>query len=254
VNIYGSRPLAVVTGASRGLGHAIATNLATDHDVLLGGRDRRALTQNAACCGSRAWPVELTDYHALRAGTRNIRSLDVLVHNAAIWSAGAVADTTTQTWREMFDVNLFAIVELTRLLLPALRAAGGHVVLINSTVNPSPPAGQAAYAASKSALRAFGDVLRTEEQVHGVRVTSVQLGRTDTDMQRAVRAAEMGRHEPHHYLRPKDVADIIRVAITAPTTAPIFDLVVRPPTPAVYAEPMARRSEPEPVLRSAAEL
>jgi NADP-dependent 3-hydroxy acid dehydrogenase YdfG len=132
----------------------------------------------------------------------------------------------------MFDVNLFAIVELTRLLLPALRAAAGQVVLINSTVNASSAAGQAAYAASKSALRAFGDALRSEEQVHGVRVTSIQLGRTDTDMQRAVRAAERSRYEPHRYLQPRDVADTIRSIIAAPATAPIFDLLIRPPMPA----------------------
>jgi NADP-dependent 3-hydroxy acid dehydrogenase YdfG len=232
VNLSNTRPLAVVTGASRGLGRAIAADLAIDHDVLLGGRNLQTLSQTASRCGGRAWPVELTDYDALRAATRDIYSLDVLVHNAAIWSAGTIADTATTTWRKIFEVNIFAIVELTRLLIPALRAAGGHVVLINSTVNASAAAGQAAYAASKSALRAFGDALRAEEQANGVRVTSLQLGRTDTDIQRAVRAAEMGRYEPHRYLQPKDVADTIRAVITAPATAPIFDLVVRPPMPA----------------------
>lgn len=232
MNVSDARPLAVVTGASRGLGHAIANELGADHDVLLGGRDQRALTKTAASCGGRPWPVELTDHDALRVATREIRSLDVLVHSAAIWSAGSVADTPMQTWREMFDVNVFAIVDLTQLLLPALRAAAGHVILINSTVNASSATGQAAYAASKSALRAFGDVLRTEEQVHGVRVTSIQLGRTDTDMQRAVRAAERGRYEPHRYLQPSDVADTIRSIIAAPATAPIFDLVIRTPMPA----------------------
>ncbi|MGH3585150.1 MAG: SDR family NAD(P)-dependent oxidoreductase [Pseudonocardia sp.] len=120
---YGNdaRPLAAVTGASRGLGHAIATELASDHDVLLGGRDQGALSSAAAGCGGRVWPVDLTDHDALRAATRDVRRLDVLVHNAAVWAAGSVADTTTEAWRDMFEVNLFGVVELTRLLLPALR-------------------------------------------------------------------------------------------------------------------------------------
>jgi NADP-dependent 3-hydroxy acid dehydrogenase YdfG len=231
-DVLDARPLALVTGASRGLGQAIANELATDHDVLLGGRDQAALSEIAARSGGRAWPVELTDHEALRAATRGIRCVNVLVHNAAVWSAGPVADTAPNMWRELFEVNVFAVVELTRLLLPALRAAHGHVVLINSTVNASRSAGQGAYAASKSALHAFGNVLRSEEQAHGLRVTSIQLGRTDTDLQRAVRATESGPYEPHRYLRPTDVAGIIRAVISVPTTAPIFDLVVRPPMPA----------------------
>ncbi|MHA6631459.1 SDR family oxidoreductase [Pseudonocardia sichuanensis] len=232
MNEVDPRPLAMVTGASRGIGQAIATELSTDHDVLLGGRDHDALSRTAAGCGGRAWPVDLTDHQALHAATRDIHHLDVLVHNAAIWSAGPVADTATNAWREMFEVNVFAVVELTRLLLPALRVAHGHVVLINSTVNAGTSAGQVAYAASKSALHAFGDVLRSEEQKHGLRVTSIRLGRTDTDLQRAVRATETGPYEPHRYLRTADVADVIRAVISTPTTAPIFDLVVRPPMPA----------------------
>jgi NADP-dependent 3-hydroxy acid dehydrogenase YdfG len=221
----------VVTGASRGLGRAIAADLAIDHDVLLGGRNVQTLSQTASRCGGRAWPVELTDNDALRASdqghTQSRRSGTQRRHLVRRSDCGYCDDYVAQ----IFDVNMFAIVELTRLLIPALRAAGGHVVLINSTVNAS-AAGQAAYAASKSALRAFGDALRAEEQAHGVRVTSLRLGRTDTGIQRAVRAAEMGRYEPHRYLQPKDVADTIRAVITAPAAAPIFDLVVRPPMPA----------------------
>lgn len=227
-----ARPLAVVTGASRGIGQAIARELAVDHDVLLGGRDQNTLSAVAASCGGRPWPVDLTDHDALRTATHDIHRLDVLVHNAAAWSVGPIAGTAVRTWRDLFEINLFAVLELTRLLLPALRAAHGHVLLINSTVNAGRSAEQGAYAASKSALHAFGDVLRSEEQEHGVRVTSIQLGRTDTDMQRAVRAAETGPYEPHRYLQPPDVAGVIRAVIEAPTTAPIFDLVVRPTLPA----------------------
>ena len=232
MNALDARPLAVVTGASRGLGRAIADELGKDHDLLLGGRDHDALGKVVASSGGRAWPVDLVDSGALEAATRGVNTLDVLVHNAAVWSAGTVSDTATQTWREMFEVNLFAVVELTRLLLPALRVARGHVVIINSTASVNAATGQAAYAASKSALRAFGEVLRSEEQAHGLRVTAVQLGRTDTDMQRAVRAAEKGPYEPHRYLQPGDVAAVVRAVIDAPVSAPIFDLAVRPPMPA----------------------
>ena len=89
--------------------------------------------------------------------------------------------------------------ELTRLLLPALRTARGYVILINSGAGLRANPGWGAYAASKFALRAFGDVLRAEEP--DLRVTSVHPGRIDTPMQRAVRAAEGGDYEPERYLR-----------------------------------------------------
>lgn len=223
-----SRPLALVTGASRGIGAAVARVLAPRYGLLLGGRDTTALERLAeALPGSRPWPVELTDPSALAAATFGIDRLDVLVHSAGLGLLGSVADTDADTWRRQFDVNVVAVAELTRLLLPALRAAGGHVVLINSGSGLTARPGWASYAASKFALRAFADALRAEEAGHGLRVTSVHPGRVDTDMQRAVVAYEGGQYRPEAFLRPESVAEMVLLAVTAPDDAMLTEVVLR---------------------------
>ena len=197
--------------------------------MLLGGRDQAALDALAAeLPGSRAWPVELTDPVAVAEAAAGIERLDVLVHSAGTGVLGTVADTPAAVWRRQFEVNVVAVAELTRLLLPALRAARGRVVLLNSGSGLTARAGWAPYAASKFALRAFADALRAEEAPHGVRVTSVHPGRTDTDMQRQVVAHEGGTYDPASYLRPESVAGAVLLAVTAPPDAALTELVLRP--------------------------
>ncbi|MGE3286467.1 MAG: SDR family oxidoreductase [Pseudonocardia sp.] len=224
-----SRPLALVSGASRGIGAATARALAPTHDVLLGGRDVAALDEVATGLpGARAWPVELTDPTALAAAVEGIDRLDVLVHSAGIGPLGTVEESPADQWRRTFEVNVVAVAELTRLLLPALRAARGRVVLVNSGAGHNARPGWASYAASKFALRAFGDALRAEEAPRGVRVTSVHPGRTDTEMQRRVIAHEGREYEAASFLRPESVAEAIRYAVTAPPDADITELSIRP--------------------------
>lgn len=223
------KPVALVTGASRGIGAAVARALAPGHDLLLGGRDHAALAALAAeLPGSRPWPVELTDGIALAEATAGIERLDVLVHSAGVGLLGTVAETPATTWRRQFEVNVVAVAELTRLLLPALRAARGRVVLVNSGAGLTARAGWASYAASKFALRAFADALRDEEAAAGVRVTSVHPGRVDTDMQRSVVAHEGGAYDAGAYLRPESVAGAVLLAVTAPPDAALTELVLRP--------------------------
>ncbi len=216
-----------MTGASRGVGAAVGAALSTTHDVLLGGRDEAVLSSAAReLAGARPWPVDLTDGSALAAATRDIATLDVLVHSAGTVELGPVAETPAEIWRQHLDVNVVAVAELTRLLLPALRAARGHVVLINSGQGLAVRAGWGAYAASKFALRAFGDALRAEEPE--VRVTAVYPGRIATEMQRGVRAAEGGEYQPERYLRPESVADSVLAALSAPEDAHVTEVVLRP--------------------------
>jgi NADP-dependent 3-hydroxy acid dehydrogenase YdfG len=223
------RPLALVTGASRGIGAAVAEALAPTHDLLLGGRDADALTATAAGLpGAREWPVDLTDADALADAVSGIDRLDVLVHSAGIGPLGTVADSPAEQWRRTFEVNVVAVAELTRLLLPALRAARGQVVCINSGAGFTARPGWGSYAASKFALRAFADALRAEEAAHGVRVTSVHPGRTDTDMQRAVVAHEGGRYDSARFLRPESVARAVLLAVTAPADADVTEVSIRP--------------------------
>lgn len=220
--------LALITGASRGIGAAVAERLAASHDLLLGGRDAGRLQALADRLPSaRPWPVELTDPAALEAATADIDRLDVLVHSAGIARLGRLADTPASAWQESFAVNVTAVAELTRLLLPALRAAAGHVVLINSGSGLRANPGWGAYAASKFALRAYADVLRAEEESSGLRVTSVYPGRTATDMQRSVREFEGAPFDPTQYSRPESIADAVHLAITTPPDSHVHEIIIR---------------------------
>ncbi len=224
-----SQPTALVTGASRGIGAAVARSLSGTHSLLLGGRDSAALHDTAKDIpGAQPWPVELTDDDAVATAAGSIGELDVLVHSAGTVELGPIDEVSTQSWRRTFDLNLFAVTELTRVLLPALRAASGHVVLINSGAGLSAKPNWASYAASKFALRAFADVLRAEEAPHGVRVTSVFPGRVATDMQREVRDSEGGAFEPERYLRPESVAESVVSAVRATPEAHLTEIVLRP--------------------------
>jgi NADP-dependent 3-hydroxy acid dehydrogenase YdfG len=223
------RPLALVTGASRGIGAATARALGATHDVLLGARNPEALRELVADLpGARPWPVDLTDAEALATATAGIDRLDVLVHCAGVSTIATLADTPVDVWRRTMELNVIAVAELTRLLLPALRAARGRVVLVNSGQGLSTRESWGSYSASKFALRAYADALRAEEQATGIRVTSVFPGRTDTDMQREVRAAEGGEYQPERYLRAATVADTIRYVVQAPSDAHIPEITVRP--------------------------
>jgi NADP-dependent 3-hydroxy acid dehydrogenase YdfG len=216
----------VVTGASRGIGAAVTRALAMSHDVVLIGRDEQALSALADEAGSRWLAVELTDVEAVVAAVADLHEVAVLVHSAGVVHLGAVASTDAEVWRTTLDVNVVAVAALTRALLPALRAAGGHVVCINSGAGQTAVAEWSSYAASKFALRAFADSLRAEEPA--LRVTSIYPGRTATGMQRRVREAEGAGYSEGDYLRPESVAGAVAYVVNAPADAHVVELVIRP--------------------------
>ena len=151
-----------------------------------------------------------------------------MVHSAGILVSGSVEELTAEDWNRSFALNVTAVAELTRLLLPALRAARGTVVTINSGSGYTSGAGGGAYSASKFALRALTDALRAEEKEHGVRVSSVHPGRTATDMQRELRSYEGGDYQEEDYMRPETVAATVGLALRLPADAAIDSLSVRP--------------------------
>ncbi|MBF6453215.1 SDR family oxidoreductase [Nocardia cyriacigeorgica] len=224
---HSSRPAALITGASRGLGAAIARALAPTHELLLGARSRQSLDAILAeLPGATGVPVELTDYPAVAQAVAPIERLDVLVHNAGIADLGTIAESSVRQWRNQLEANVIAVAELTRLLLPALRAANGHVVLINSGAGLRANAGWGSYAASKFALRAFGDALRLEEP--DLRVTSIHPGRIDSDMQRDIIAGEGREYRPEEFLTAETVALAVRNAIETPRDAHPTEIILRP--------------------------
>jgi NADP-dependent 3-hydroxy acid dehydrogenase YdfG len=217
---------ALITGASRGIGAAIATALAPTHTLLLAGRPSPALQATAKRLGATTLPLDLTDTDAIPAATAAIGELDVLVHNAGVFFPGRIAESTVEHWRATLDVNVVGAVALTLALLPALRRASGQVVFINSGTGRKASPDMASYSASKFALRAFADSLRDSEPA--LRITTVYPGRTDTDMQRALVSFEGGEYDPDRFLRPDTVAELVARVLSTPPDGHVHEVVLRP--------------------------
>lgn len=219
-------PTALITGASGGIGSAIAAALAPTHSLLLAGRPSARLDAVAERLGATTFPLDLGDPDTIEASCEVVDELDVLVHNAGLSIPGHVAESHADEWRATFTVNVFGAVALTLALLPALRSARGQVVFINSGAGKQVSPGMASYSASKFALRAFADSLREDEPA--LRVTTVHAGRTDTEMQRELVAFEGGQYDPAKYLRPETVAAAVANAVATPPDAHLHEIVLRP--------------------------
>ena len=223
-----SRPVALVTGASGGIGGAIVRDLARTHRVVAVGRDAAALSQLAVETGTETRIVELTDPIAIDALAAEFVRLDVLVHAAAIADVRSVEDATPEDWERQLRINVISPALLTRATLPLIRRTQGTVIFIGSGSGTRPTAGSAIYTASKFALRAVADVLRLDEERHRVRVVTVAPGPTDTAMQRTMVADTGGTYVPERYIRPESLAREVRHVIDAPADVQITDVAVRP--------------------------
>lgn len=219
-------PTAIITGASRGLGAAVAAALAPTHSLVLAGRPSARLDEVAVEFGAATLAVDLADTDTIPEAVAAVDALDVLVHNAGVAFPGRVAESTVDEWRTSMEVNVIGAVALTLALLPALRAVGGYVVFVNSGsgINASP--GLASYSGSKFALRSFADSLRADEP--SLRVTSVHPGRIATEMQEGLVAYEGGQYDPSRFLSPETVAGVIADVVSSPPDGHIHEVIVRP--------------------------
>ncbi|GAA2834608.1 NADP-dependent 3-hydroxy acid dehydrogenase YdfG [Leucobacter komagatae] len=223
---HSARPVALVTGATGGMGSAIVRELATTHRVIAVGRGREELAELADETGAVPWAVDLTDGAALAEHAEGLDRLDVLVHAAARGGSLSVTDARAEDWAEHFAVNVTAPAELTRLTLPLLRASQGTVVFIGSGAGTRPVPGSAVYTATKHALRGVADVLRIDEEPFRVRVVTLAPGQTDTAMLRAnIPSAD---YRPERYIRPESVAETVRFVVDAPADVQLTDIAVRP--------------------------
>jgi NAD(P)-dependent dehydrogenase (short-subunit alcohol dehydrogenase family) len=218
----------LITGVSRGIGRVLSERLlAAGHQVYGLARTASDLSELGLAgllVADLARPESLEP--ALSSWLAGVAELDGVVHCAGIVRPGSLAGSTPADFAEQFTVNVTAVAELTRLLLPALRAAAGTVVFVNSGsgLNARPPL--TSYGASKFALRAFADGLRQEEP--GIRVCTLYPGRTATGMQRTVREAESGEYRESDYLQPGTVAHVIELMLLLPSDGVITDLSLRP--------------------------
>lgn len=235
------RPVAVVTGASSGIGAATARRLTAEgFHVIAAARRTDRLRELAAEIGCTPVALDVTDGDSVAglgklAGELGER-LRVLVNNAGgAFGLDPVEIGDVEQWRAMYDVNVLGTLRVTKALVPALVASGrGHVVNITSIAAHQVYEGGAGYAASKHAQHALNDTLRLELNGRPVRVTEIAPGMVRTDEFSLIRfggdaaradAVYEGVAEP---LVAEDIADCVAFAVTRPRHVDVDLLVVRP--------------------------
>jgi NAD(P)-dependent dehydrogenase (short-subunit alcohol dehydrogenase family) len=227
---------ALVTGAGRGIGRAIAQRLAgLDATVLCVSRTQSELDETVRLAGPRAFALAL-DVSSPNAADRMLTGLqaragrlDILVHCAGIMHAGAMEQIDLADFDRAFAINVRAPYALTQAAMVSLKCSRGQILFVNSSiVRASNTAGRGVHAAAQAALKAIADSLRDEINESGVRVLSIMPGRTATPREEQRCAAEGRPYRPDRLLQPEDVAEVACNALLLPRTAEQTDLFVRP--------------------------
>ncbi len=223
-------PTAVVTGASRGIGRAIAVRLAANHRVLAIARNEKrlqALSEEVAGFGGECLPLA-ADLASPREIERVLAGVeaDVLVNNAGVITKKPVLSLTTDEWQEMMDVNVSALFHTTRLLLPGMiRRRRGHIVNIASIAGRSAFPKGTGYVATKHAVLGFSESLMLEVREHGVKVSVVMPGSVATDMKVS------DSPDQSWMLKPEDVAQVVAELLEMPPHALTYQVEVRASNP-----------------------
>lgn len=235
----------LITGASRGIGAAIARELAREgHLVLLAARNEDALMQLSAEClalGARAAvpvPADLmTDVGRQRAAlalAEQEESLEpCLIQNAGIAALGPFAEQSRETVAQVLHLDFVAAVDLAHLCLPVLRQGRGQIVHLLSVAGESALAGSAVYGAAKAGLRHFGRVLREELRADGVRVGQILPGAVDTAVWDAVENAP----PRNSMMSAESVAQAVAWMLSRPRDHGIEEMVMMPPMGVLDANP-----------------
>jgi NADP-dependent 3-hydroxy acid dehydrogenase YdfG len=234
-----SGKLAVVTGATSGIGAAITRRLVGDGATVIGvGRRADALAAEAARGEGRFIPLcaDLADPggrdQAVAAIGEHAPAIDFLINNAGEAAYASPLELGAAGWRALFEINVLAAVELVVALAPRL-PAGGHLVNVSSvTARFTPNARFAAYAATKGALDRATEALRLELDPRGVHVTTIAPGLVDTPLyDKVVGFADLrdklARQVPR-WLTAADIADAVAWVVTRPAHVVIAELVVMP--------------------------
>ena len=232
-----SGQVAIVTGASGGIGRAISHALAREGARIYAiGRNPERLRKTVVEGGGGLDIVELAvdltseqQSEELAQKVAAIERVNILIHCAGVLHQAAMKEAPIEHLDAQYAINVRVPYLLTKRLLPVLEASQGQSVFINSTTGLNakrPEIGQ--YAATKHALRAVADSLREEVNSKGVRVTSVYLGRTAGPLQERLHREEGKRYESELLVQPEDVASVVLESLVLSRTAEITDITVRP--------------------------
>lgn len=225
---------ALITGASRGIGRAVASACAAaGARVFLLARSADGLQSLAVQLGTlaSAHPCDVTDAAQVTRVVADVLSatggrLDILVNNAGTFPLAPIAETSPALFEQTLAANLAAPFRLLHAVLPAMRAQGrGHVVTMGSVADRRIFGGNGAYSASKFGARALHEVLREECMGSGLRTTLVSPAATDTPIWDPVDPDNTPGFPPRaSMLRPEDVADAVLWAVTRPPHVNVDEL------------------------------
>jgi NADP-dependent 3-hydroxy acid dehydrogenase YdfG len=241
------RPVAVVTGASSGIGAATARKLAAaGFHVMLGARRVERCAEIAAEIGGTAERLDVTDPESVREFADAVPACQLLVNNAGgAKGLEPVAEADEEAWRWMWEVNVLGTVRMTKALLPNLIDSGdGHIITVTSIAALEPYDNGAGYTGAKHAQAIAHRTLRGELLGQPVRLTEVAPGLVETDFSLVRFAGDEERAENVYRgltpLTPDDVADVITFAATRPSHVNL-DLIVLKPRDQASAMRMHRR-------------
>lgn len=230
-----SKKVAVVTGASSGIGAATAASLVSaGFEVILGARRRDRLESVATRLEASAVRLDVTDVASVEAFVANTPRVDLLVNNAGgALGVDTVEKSNETDWRTMWETNVLGLVRMTRALIPALRDSGdGHIINVGSIAGFETYAGGAGYTSVKHAVRAITKTLRVELLGEPIRVTEICPGLVATDFSLVRFKGDQARAEAVYQgmtpLAADDVAECITWAATRPAHVNIDEIVVRP--------------------------
>jgi NAD(P)-dependent dehydrogenase (short-subunit alcohol dehydrogenase family) len=230
--------VAVVTGASSGIGRAITLALSREGvQVCAVARNPKTLEETVAKARqfseATGFQIDLTVGDAIRPLVEHLekhsKGLDMLVHSAGLYHQDVMEHSRIEDFDAQYATNVRAPYLLTQSLLPMLTHAMGQIIFVNSSAGLTakrPEIGQ--YSATKHALKAIADSLREELNPKGIRVLSLYLGRTATPMQEALYRKEAKEYHPETLIQAEDVAYVAIQMLMLSTTAEVTDISMRP--------------------------
>src|SRR5215203_5827129 len=231
-----SNKVAAVTGATKGIGRAIAEALAREGaSVAICGRSQKSSEQVAAdivkTIGGdvRGAALDVRDPAAVSTFFKfideNFGALDILVNNAGIGIFSPVAELTFEAWKETLETNLSGVFYCCKEGIPRLRhRGGGSIINISSLAGKNPFTGGAAYNASKFGLNGFSEAMMLDHRHDRIRVTYVMPGSVDTDF-----SPRTGRGS--WKIAPEDVADVVISVLRMPERTTVSRVEMRPSIP-----------------------